>query len=103
MFLAYLDGLTGDSDADRILWQGIRYAESNDFTWDVLGGRLLLAKLHESRGEMDNARLEFQKLRELARGAGNRLVADECVTALRSMESPISQPPPPPGRGTERP
>ena len=94
MYLAYLDGRAGDTEAERVLMQGIRYAEANEFTWDVLGGRLLLAKLHEHRGELDSARLEFQKLRELARGAGNRQVADECVTALRSMGAPPSQPPP---------
>jgi serine/threonine protein kinase/tetratricopeptide (TPR) repeat protein len=99
MFLAFLDGLAGDADADRVLWQGIRYAEANEFTWDVLGGRLLLAKLLESRGEMDPARLEYQKLRELARAAGNRLVADDCATALRSMGAPPSQPPPASQRG----
>lgn len=95
MFLAYLDGKKGDGDAERILLQGIRYAEANDFTWEVLGGRLLLAKLYEHRGEMDSSRLEYQKLRDLARAAGNRLVADDCVTALRSMGAPVSQPPPP--------
>ncbi|MEA2748643.1 MAG: eukaryotic-like serine/threonine-protein kinase, partial [Myxococcales bacterium] len=99
MFLAFLDGLAGDADADRVLWQGIRYAEANEFTWDVLGGRLLLAKLLESRGELDPARLEYQKLRELARAAGNRLVADDCATALRSMGAPPSQPPPASQRG----
>ncbi len=82
MFLAYLDGRAGDPDADRVLWQGIRYAEANDFTWDVLGGRFMLAKLFEERGDLDAARLEYQKLRELARAAGNRLVADDCTTAL---------------------
>jgi serine/threonine protein kinase/tetratricopeptide (TPR) repeat protein len=94
MFLAFLDGLKGDVEADKVILQGIRYAESNDFTWDVLGGRLLLARLFERRGALDGARLEFQKLRELARAAGNRLVADECVEALRSMGAPPSQPPP---------
>jgi tetratricopeptide (TPR) repeat protein len=102
MILAFLDGLAGDAEADRVLWQGIRYAEANEFTWDVLGGRMLLAKLLERRGEMDNARLEYQKLRELARGAGNRLIADDCVNALRSMGAPPSQPPPASQRGTTR-
>jgi serine/threonine protein kinase/tetratricopeptide (TPR) repeat protein len=102
MILAFLDGLAGDADADRVLWQGIRYAEANEFTWDVLGGRRLLAKLLESRGETDNARLEYQKLRELARAAGNRLVADDCATALRSMGAPPSQPPPASQRGASR-
>jgi serine/threonine protein kinase/tetratricopeptide (TPR) repeat protein len=100
MILSFLDGRAGDADAERVLWQGIRYAEANEFTWDVLGGRLLLAKLLESRGEMDSARLEYQKLRELARAAGNRLIADDCAVALRSMGAPPSQPPPPSARGT---
>ena len=94
MFLAYLDGRAGDADAERVLWQGIRYAEANEFTWDVLGGRLMLAKLLELRGDTDASRLEYQKLRELARAAGNRLVADDAASALRSMGAPPSQPPP---------
>ena len=100
MILAFLDGRAGDADAERVLWQGIRYAEANEFTWDVLGGRLLLAKLLEIRGEMDGARLEYQKLRELARAAGNRLIADDCAESLRSMGAPPSQPPPASVRGT---
>lgn len=102
MFLAFLDGLAGDADADRVLLQGIRYAEANEFTWDLLGGRLLLARLLEHRGDTDGARLEFQKLRDLARAAGNRLVADDCGTALRSMGSPSSRPPPGSQRGASQ-
>ncbi|MDB4942383.1 MAG: Serine/threonine protein kinase PrkC, regulator of stationary phase [Labilithrix sp.] len=94
MFLAYLDGRNGDADAERVLAQGIRYAESMEFTWDVLGGRLLLAKLLVLRGELDPSRLEFQRVRELAKAAGNRQVADECLDALRAMGAPLSQPPP---------
>jgi hypothetical protein len=94
MFLAFLDALAGDAEADQVLIQGIRYAESNDFTWDVLGGKKLLARLHAHRGDLDAARLQYQRLRELARAAGNRLIADDCVTALRSMGAPPSQPPP---------
>ena len=59
----------------------------------MLGGRLLLAKLLAHRGELDASRLEYQKLRELARAAGNRLVADDCAAALKSMGAPPSQPP----------
>jgi tetratricopeptide (TPR) repeat protein len=95
MFLAFLDALAGDHDAERVLLQGIRYAEANDFTWDVLGGRQLLARLYMQRGDTDAARLEYQKLRDLARAAGNRLVADDCTSALRAMGAPVSYPPPP--------
>lgn len=97
MFLAFLDALAGDLEADKTLLQGIRYAEANDFTWDVLGGRQLLARLYVQRGEVDAARLEYQRLRTLARAAGNQLIADDCLTALRAMGAPPSQPPPPPG------
>src|ERR1019366_5280338 len=41
MFLAYLDGLQGTADGEGSLRQGIAYAESTDFTWDVVGGRAL--------------------------------------------------------------
>ena len=102
MLLAYLDGCAGDADADRVLWQGIRYAEAHAFTWDVLGGRMLLAKLLEQRQDLDAARLEYQKLRELARAAGNRLIADDCAMALKSMGAPPSQPPPPSQRVAPR-
>ncbi len=94
MFLAFLDGRAGDLGAAATLQQGIRYAEANDFKWDVLGGRLLLARLHDHRGDKDGARLEYQKLRDLARAAGNRLVEADCHGALRDMGSPPSQPPP---------
>ncbi len=96
MFLAFLDALAGDPDADRVLLQGIRYAEANDFTWDVLGGRQLLARLYAHRGDNDAARLEYQRLRQLAKAAGNRLVADDCLDALRALGATPSQPPPPP-------
>jgi tetratricopeptide (TPR) repeat protein len=94
MFLAFLDAVAGDVDADQVLLQGIRYAEANEYTWDVLGGRKLLARLHARRGNGDAARLEYQRLRELARQAGNGLVAEESTAALRSMGASASQPPP---------
>jgi serine/threonine protein kinase/tetratricopeptide (TPR) repeat protein len=101
MFLAFLDGRAGaaESDADRILLQGIRYAEANDFTWDVLGGRFVHAKLLEHRGHSGAARLEYEKLRDLARAAGNRLVETDCHEALLAAGSPSSQPPPASIRG----
>lgn len=96
MFLAYLDALAGDVEADKVLMQGIRYAEANDYTWDVLGGRQLLARLHTQRGEVDAARLEYQRVRALAKAAGNRLIADDCLNALQAMGATPSQPPPMP-------
>jgi serine/threonine protein kinase/tetratricopeptide (TPR) repeat protein len=85
MFLAFLDAVRGDADADKRLIQGIRYAEANDFTWDVIGGRLMLAQLLQRRGDYEAAKTEFLRLREIARAAGNRLVADDCDAALQAM------------------
>ncbi len=87
MFLAFLDAAAGDPNAEAVLLQGIRYAESNDFTWDVISGRWLLAQLQQRRGAVDAARMEFQRLREIARNAGNHLAADDCEAALRAMAS----------------
>ncbi len=87
MYLAFLDGVAGDTEAEATLRQGIRYAEANDFTWDVINGRLLLAWLFQRRGAIAAARAEFDTLRDIARNAGNRLVADDCETALQAMAS----------------
>jgi serine/threonine protein kinase/tetratricopeptide (TPR) repeat protein len=87
MFLAFLDGVAGDTEAEATLRQGIRYAEANDFTWDFINGRLLLAWLFQRRGAIAAARDEFDKLRGIARNAGNHLVADDCDAALQAMAS----------------
>jgi tetratricopeptide (TPR) repeat protein len=87
MFLAFLDALNGDTEADKRLAQGIRYAEANDFTWDLLGGRWLYAQLLQRRGDKDGARAELQRLLTTAREAGNSLIADDCDRALQAMAS----------------
>ncbi len=86
MCVAYLDGLVGNKDAERLLRQGISYAEHHDFTWDVISGRLLLAQLLAKRERSDEALFEFLRLRELAERAGNRLVASDCDSALRDLK-----------------
>jgi tetratricopeptide (TPR) repeat protein len=87
MFLAFLDGLQGTADGAKLLGQGIAYAESKDFTWDVIGGRALLAKLLHRRGSVDDARVAYERARELARAAGHNLIADDCDIALASLRS----------------
>jgi serine/threonine protein kinase/tetratricopeptide (TPR) repeat protein len=90
MFLAFLDGVTGDAGgvgAETTLRQGIRYAESNDFTWDTINGRLLLAWLFQRRGMVAPARAEFDALRVMARELGNRLVVGDCDAALQALAS----------------
>ncbi len=87
MFLAFLDAANGDQEAERQLGRGVRYAEAHDYTWDVIGGRLLQAQLFARRGERDSARLEFERLRDIARTSGNRLVMDDCDMGLRALDS----------------
>ena len=85
MFLAFLDGLQGTVDGEKLLRQGIAYAEGKAFTWDVVGGRALLAKLLHRRGQLGAARQEYKKTHEIAVAAGHRLVADDCEVALQQL------------------
>jgi tetratricopeptide (TPR) repeat protein len=90
MFLAFLDGIRGTVDGDKLLRQGIAYAESKDFTNDVVSGRALLAKLLHRLGQLDAAREEYVKTRAIAVTAGHRIVVDECDAALKKL--PASRP-----------
>jgi len=86
MFLAFLDGIQGTVDGEKLLRQGIAYAEGKDFTWDVIGGRVLLAKLLQRLGHLDAARDEYEKTRALAIGAGHRFVVEDCELAMQKLE-----------------
>jgi tetratricopeptide (TPR) repeat protein len=81
--LAFLDAVAADRDADKVLKEGIAYAESNDFTWDRLTGLWLLALLYVRRGALDAARNEYERLLQLATEAGNELMANDARAALR--------------------
>jgi tetratricopeptide (TPR) repeat protein len=85
MLLAFLDGLQGMNDADKLLAQGFGYAESRDFTSEVTSGRLLLARLLHRRGRLELAAVEYEKALAIAERVGHRLVADECRQGLRDL------------------
>jgi len=87
MFLAYLAGVKGDPDAEKQLMQGIRYAEANDYVWDVINGRFILADMHRRLGRRELARTEFEQVRDLATSSGHLLVAQECEAGLRAIAS----------------
>ena len=86
MFLAFLDGIQGTVDGEALLRQGIAYAESKDFTWDIIGGHVLLAKLLQRGGQLHAARDEYERTRALALAAGHRFVAEDCDLALQRLE-----------------
>jgi serine/threonine protein kinase/tetratricopeptide (TPR) repeat protein len=85
MFIGYLDAVAGDKDAERALVNGIAVAEANAYTWDLLGGRRLLAKLHLHRGDKEAARKELERVKALAHETGNGLAADEATEALLAL------------------
>jgi tetratricopeptide (TPR) repeat protein len=87
MLLAFLDGLEGTADADKLLLVGIAYAESKRFTMEVVTGYLLLAKLLHRRGRLENAKAEYERACTLALDAGHRIVVDECEEALAALRS----------------
>jgi tetratricopeptide (TPR) repeat protein len=85
MFLAYLDGIAGRADAEKLLQQGIAYADANDFLWDVVQGRVMLGNLQQRRGDRAAARVEYERARELAVTTGDRLKVGDCDEALASL------------------
>jgi tetratricopeptide (TPR) repeat protein len=91
MFLAFLDGIRGTVDGEKLLRQGIAYAEGKEFTWDVIGGRVLLANLLFREEQLDAARQEYERTRALAVTAGHRLVVDDCDIALTKLESTVPE------------
>jgi hypothetical protein len=84
MFLAYLDGVAGRADAEKLLEQGIAYAQASDFVWDAIQGGMMLSALLKRRGDVEGARRGFEKTRELARASGDRLTVADCDAALAS-------------------
>jgi serine/threonine protein kinase len=85
MLLAFLDGIQGMADADKLLAQGLGYAESQGFTAETVRGRLLLARLLRRRGRPEMAVVEYERARILAGRAGHQAVIDECERALGEL------------------
>jgi tetratricopeptide (TPR) repeat protein len=87
MHLAYLDGVTGEAGAVSLLREFLRYAESRSYWTDALECRLLLGQLLVRRGSLDEARVELERLLELASVRGNHLIVDDARDALRDCEA----------------
>ncbi|MFO0675091.1 MAG: protein kinase [Polyangiaceae bacterium] len=85
MFLAYLDAVQGEVGAQDLVEQAVRYAEANEFRWDEVSGRALLAALHARKGNVREARSEYERLAEVARETGNRLAAEDAASALAAL------------------
>jgi tetratricopeptide (TPR) repeat protein len=95
MLIAYVEGLRSSNDAEKQLAQGIAYAESKDFVWEVVAGGALLAKLLQRHGKLDAARSEYEKARTLASRTGHKMIADECDAALHTLRGTHASAPKP--------
>jgi eukaryotic-like serine/threonine-protein kinase len=85
MLLAYLDALSGDDNAKKLLGDRIAQAEAQRWTWDTLTGRYLLGKLLGRSGDLDAARRELELTRHMAASMDNRLLVDDCDRELREL------------------
>ena len=93
MFLAFLDGVQGTVDGEKLLRQGIALRREQ---------RLHLGRHRRApapraapppaRRSSTAARDEYEKPRALARAAGHRLVADDCDVALQKLEPTVPDP-----------
>lgn len=86
MILAFLDGLQGVGDAEKLLVQGLAYAESRQYMWEGLTGNVLLARWLHRKGRNDEARAQYEKARAFAESIGIRRAAEECEGALGKLE-----------------
>jgi hypothetical protein len=86
MYAAYFEGLQGAADTERLLLQGISYAESKSFVSDVLGGRILLARWLQRHGRSDDARADYERAAASAAASGYRRIAEECHAAIRKLD-----------------
>jgi eukaryotic-like serine/threonine-protein kinase len=84
-FLAYLDAVTDFDGACVTLRDSIEYAHAPNFSWDEVDARYLLAKLLQQKGQIEEAKAEFERCRELAQSVGLRLMDDDCRTALTEL------------------
>jgi len=91
MHIHYLDGLRNADDADEQLKKLIRYADGHGYLWDVLEGRLLLAKLSVARETPETARKQLAEVIEMAEKHGHELIAVDARQLLEELESPAPE------------
>jgi serine/threonine protein kinase/tetratricopeptide (TPR) repeat protein len=83
--LAYLDGVSGLPDADKLLRDLIRYAESRGYLMDAREGRYLLGALLAQKGARDDARRELELVLSLSQAQGDNAMEVEAREALDKL------------------
>jgi outer membrane biosynthesis protein TonB len=84
-YLAYLDAVTDHEGACATLRESIEYAHAPNYSWDEVDARFLLAKLLQQQEEIEDAKVEFERCRELSQSVGLRLMDDDCRRALAEL------------------
>ncbi len=84
--LAYLDGIGGMPDAESLLRDLCRYAESRGYFTDAREGRFLLGALLAHTGSSDDARRAFEGVLAMALEQGDQSVVAEARAALAKLD-----------------
>ncbi len=84
--LAYLDGVSGLPDADKLLKDLIRYAESRGFLTDAREGHLLLGTLLAKQGARAEARRELEGALAMSVAQSDQATAEESREALAKLD-----------------
>ncbi len=74
MYLTFLEGEKGRGDPVETLRELIGDALSKGYTWDALNGRYLLGTLAFRKGDSALARIELERVRDLAMECHNQLL-----------------------------
>ncbi|MET0385728.1 MAG: protein kinase [Polyangiales bacterium] len=93
--LGFIDATRFDSVEGRgRLLQAIDYAVANEYVWDVISGKYLLAIVEQGRGESESARAALREVLSLAAQHGHRKYTIDSETALRELDdnTPIKLP-----------
>ncbi len=84
--LAYLDGVSGLPDADKLLRDLNRYAESRGFLTDAREGRFLLGSLLAQQGAKEEARREIESVLAMAIAQSDQATAEESRELLAKLQ-----------------
>jgi len=83
--LAFLDGVSGLPDAEKLLRDLIAYAESRGFSSDGREGRYLLGTLLAHKGEKPAARRELESVLAMAEAQRDQAIVEESREALAKL------------------
>jgi eukaryotic-like serine/threonine-protein kinase len=88
--LAYLDGIGGLPEADQLLRDLNRYAESRGYLTDAREGRFLLGAFLAQKGQIEAARRELEGTLAMSLAQSDRATAEES----RELLARLAEPPP---------